>query len=248
MQSVVKVAWSNSSDGWKARLKLATPNGFEEWNLTPGRSFSFEITDKRRCTGYAPAQGERAECPEFRKINSGSQCPECRGKDIYSGYVRGDSQTDLEGEFSVYLAQISDKVKVGVTRTGNVRRRWVEQGADYGVEILHGLDARVALENESDISSEGITERIRKENKLPSAGNPELLALVMDKHGYEGDIVDVQSLTVYPEISGSFRRKGLFEGELEAVKGQIVSNGRISLAMGSGKVLKKPEQKGLKQF
>lgn len=248
MNSIVKVSWSRGSDGWKAELKLAGPDGFESWNLTPGRSFSFEVTDERRCTGYAPAQGERAECPEFREILSGSQCPECRGKDIYSGYVRGDSQTDLEGEFSVYLAQISDSVKVGVTRTGNVRRRWVEQGADYGVEILHGLDAKVALENESDISSKGITERIRKEKKLPAAENSDLLREKMDEHDFEGDIVDVQDLTVYPEVSGSFRRKGLFEGELEAVKGQIVSNGRISLAMGSGKVVKKPEQKGLKQF
>lgn len=248
MNSIVKVSWSRGIDGWKGELKLAGPNGFESWNLTPGRSFSFEVTDERRCTGYAPSQGERAECPEFREIDSGSQCPECRGKDIYSGYVRGDSQTDLEGEFSVYLAQISDSVKVGVTRTGNVRRRWVEQGADYGVEILHGLDPKVALENESDISSDGITERIRKENKLPAAANSDLLRQRMEEHGFEGDIVDVQNLTVYPEVSGSFRRKGLFEGELQSVKGQIVSNGRISLAMGSGKMLKKPEQKGLKQF
>lgn len=248
MNSIVKVSWSRGSDGWKAELKLAGPNGFESWNLTPGRSFSFEVTDERRCTGYAPAQGERAECPEFREIKSGSQCPECRGKDIYSGYVRGDSQTDLEGEFSVYLAQISDSVKVGVTRTGNLRRRWVEQGADYGVEILHGLDAKVALENESDISSKGITERIRKEKKLPAAKESDLLREKMEEHGFEGDIVAVQKLTVYPEVSGSFRRKGLFEGELQSVKGQIVSNGRISLAMGSGKVLKKPEQKGLGEF
>jgi hypothetical protein len=70
----------------------------------------------------------------------------------------------------------------------------------------------------------------------------------MEEHGHEGDIVDIQDLTVYPEINGSFRRKGLFEGELEAVKGQIVSNGRISLAMGSGKVLEKPRQKGLNRF
>lgn len=248
MQSVVKVAWKNSSEGWKADLKLATQSGFETWNLSPGRNFSFEMTDERRCTGYAPSQGERAKCPEFRKIKSGSQCPECRGKDIYSDYVRGDRQTDLEGEFSVYLAQISDKVKVGVTRTGNVRRRWVEQGADYGVEILHGLKAGVALDNEAEISENGITERIRKEDKLPAAKKPENLRKVMEKHGYEGDIVDVQSLTVYPEMDGRFSRKGLFEGELQSVKGQIVSNGRMSLALGSGKVLGKPSQKGLSEF
>lgn len=248
MESIVKVSWKNSPEGWKARLMVATGNGFEKWNLTPGRSFSFEVSNERRCTGYAPSQGERAKCPEFRKIDSGSQCGECRGKDIYSDYVRGDSQTDLDGEFSVYLAQISDKVKVGVTRTGNVRRRWVEQGADYGVEIHHGMDARVALDTESEFSSNGVTERIRKESKIPAAESSSKLEKVMEKHNLEGEIVDVQDLTVYPEPEGDFRRKGLFEGELRSVKGQIISNGRICMAMSSGKTLKSPEQQGLNQF
>ncbi|MFB6145164.1 MAG: DUF2797 domain-containing protein [Candidatus Nanohaloarchaea archaeon] len=248
MRSAVKIAWRDSKDGWKADLKLANSDSFEKWNLVPGRNLSFEIGSERRCTGYAPAPGERAVCPEFRSIKSGSQCPECRAKDIYSDYVRGDTQTDLDGEFSVYLAQISNIVKVGVTRTGNVRRRWVEQGADYGVEILHGLEARVALENESEISSNGLTERIRKESKLPSAENPSKLEKVMDEKSFDGKIVDVQSLTVYPKTGGKVVRKGLFEGELRSVKGQIISNGRVSMAIGSGKVLKRPEQKGLGSF
>jgi hypothetical protein len=248
MDSIVKVSWKNSPEGWKARLMVATENGFEKWNLAVGRSFSFELSDERRCTGYAPEKGERAKCPEFREIDSGSKCGECRGKDIYSDYVRGDNQTDLDGEFSVYLAQISDNVKVGVTRTGNVRRRWVEQGADYGVEIHHGMDARVALDTESEISSNGVTERIRKESKLPAAEKPSALEKVMKRQELEGEIIDVQDLTVYPEPEGDFRRKGLFEGELQSVKGQIISNGRICMAMSSGKTLKNPEQQGLNRF
>ena len=228
---------------------LAEPGGFEKIELSPGRSFSFELVDQRRCTGYAPSPGERAPCPEFRKISSGSQCPECRGKDIYSGYVRGDEQTDLEGDFSVYLAQISDTVKVGVTRSEKIPERWIEQGADFGVEILQGLEARVALENESEISSNGLTERVRKNQKVPAALEPELLEQKMKEHDFEGKIVNVQELTVYDEMqTKSFRRSGLFEGELESVRGQIISNGRMALAMTSGKVLKKPEQKGLQNF
>lgn len=246
--SAVKVSWKNSPKGWKAELLTASREGFENWNLAAGREFSFEVGDERRCTGYAPEKGKRAKCPEFREIDSGSQCAECRGKDIYSDYVRGDTQTDLEGSFSVYLAQIGENVKVGVTRSGNVRKRWVEQGADYGVEILQDLKARVALENESEISEKGLRERVRKETKIPGAESSELLKKKMEEHGYEGDIVDVQDLTVYPDISGSFTRKGLFEGELEAVKGQMISNGRICLAIGSGKRLKTPEQRGLGEF
>ncbi len=249
MRSVVKISWKKKSEGWKAELMLAEPGSFEKLELSPGRSFSFELVDERRCTGYAPSPGERAPCPDFREISSGSQCPECRGKDIYSGYVRGDEQTDLEGDFSVYLAQISDSVKVGVTRSGKIPERWIEQGADFGVEILQGLEARVALENESDISSNGLTERVRKNQKVPAALTSELLEQKMEEHDFQGEIINVQDLTVYDEMkTKSFRRKGLFEGELESVRGQIISNGRMALAMTSGKVLKKPEQKGLNSF
>lgn len=245
----MKISWKRKSEGWKADLLLAEPGGFERMKLSPKRSFSFELMNERRCTGYSPEPGERAPCPEFREISSGSKCPECRGKDIYSGYVRGDQQTDLDGEFSVYLAQISDNVKVGVTRSGKITERWIEQGADFGVEILQGLEARVALENESDISSNGLTERVRKNQKVPAAPSPELLEEKMIENDFEGEIENVQELTVYNKMqTKSFRRSGLFEGELESVRGQIVSNGRMALAMTSGKVLKKPEQKGLNNF
>lgn len=248
MQSVVKVAWDSSSKGWKADLLLAASGEFNRWTLSPDRSFNFELTDERRCTGYAPSPGDRTPCPEFRKISSGSQCFECREKDIYSDYVRGDQQTDLEGEFSVYLAQLSDNVKVGVTRSGNIPKRWIEQGADYAVEILSGLEARVALENESRLSDDGLSERIRKESKIPAAGKSGPLKDAMDEHDLDGEIVDVQEKTVYGEASGSFTRRGLFQGELSSVKGQLLSNGRLAMAMTSGKVIKKPEQKGLKNF
>lgn len=247
-KSIVKVQWEEKSDGWKASLLLATPEGFEHMQLTPDRKLSFEITGERRCTGYAPAPGERAKCPEFRHLESGSQCGECRGKDIYSGYVRGDTQNDLDGDFSVYLAQISDRVKVGVTRSENVPKRWIEQGADYAVEILDEVSSKVALENEQEISEEGLTERIRKEKKTSQASSPERLREAMEEQDFEGDIVDVNALTVYPDLKGDFRRGGLFEGEIDAVKGQIVGNGRIAMGLTSGKVLDRPKQKGLDSF
>ena len=247
-KSIVKVQWEEKKEGWKASLLLATPEGFEHIQLSPGRNFSFEITGERRCTGFAPAHGERMKCSDFRELESGSQCPECRGKDIYSGYVRGDTQNDLEGEFSVYLAQISNEIKVGVTRAENIPKRWIEQGADYGVEILSGLSSKVALENEDRISSNGLTERIRKEKKVSQAKSPEKLRKVMEEKDFTGEIVDVNAKTVYRDLKGEFKRGGLFEGELDAVKGQIISNGRIALGLTSGKVLERPKQKGLDSF
>lgn len=247
MKSVVKVQWSRSSQGWKANLFLATENGFEKRGLEPGRGLTYEVVNERRCTGYAPEPDERAPCPEFRRIEKGSQCPECRGKDIYSGYVRGE-QNNLDGEFSVYMAQIGQEVKVGVTRREKIPKRWIEQGADFGVEIFSGLDSNEALEREDELTNGEVTQRIRKENKTEPPENPGELRKVLEEHGYDAEITDVQSLTVYPDIRGRFARKGLLEGEVQSVKGQIVSNGRVAMAMTSGKVMKQPDQKGLNSF
>ena len=245
MKSVVKVQWSRSKQSWKANLLLATENGFEKRGLQHGRSISYELKNERRCTGYAHAPGERTPCPEFRKIDSGSQCPKCRGKDIYSDYVRG-AQNTLEGEFSVYYAQIGEKFKVGVTRSENIPKRWVEQGADYAAEIESGLTSNEALDIEDQLTTENISQRIRKENKLDRP--EEKLSEIMEGKDRHAEVIDVQEITDYPLIQGEFTRSGLLEGEIQCVKGQIISNGRVAMAMTSGKVLKRPEQKGLGSF
>ncbi|EGQ43230.1 MAG: protein of unknown function, DUF2797 [Candidatus Nanosalina sp. J07AB43] len=243
------MSWKKGDSGYEADLLTAEPSGFETITLVPERSFSFEIVNERRCTGYAPEPGERAVCPEFRKIESGSQCSECRGKDIYSGYVRGDKDTDLDGSFSVYMAQISKMVKVGVTRDRNIPSRWVEQGADFGARVRKGLESGEALKVESRISSDGLAERIRKEAKLPPEDKPDLLRQEMKQRDFRGEVQDVQDLTRYSTMSASgFQRSGLFEGELESVRGQVISNGRLAMPLTSGKVIKKPEQKGLNSF
>jgi len=247
MRSIIKVVWKNTENGWKAYLKTTDGAGFQRQGLEPGRELSMEITNERRCTGYAPAPGERAVCPDFRKIQKGSQCPECRGKDIYAGYVRGE-ENDLEGEFSVYMAQIGEEVKVGVTRSSNIPKRWIEQGADHAAEIVSGVSSNEALNKEDELTGPNITQRIRKEKKVSEKKKPAKLRKILKQKGFDSDIVDVQNLTVYSDMKGEFSRKGLLEGEIQSVKGQIVSNGRVAMAMTSGKVLDKPRQKGLGNF
>lgn len=245
MKSIVKVQWKKKKSKWQAELLLASKNGFEKRGLQPGRKISLEVLNDRRCTGYAHAPGERTQCPEFRKISSGSQCPECHGKDIYSDYVRGSRNT-LDGEFSVYYAQIGEKFKVGVTRSENIPKRWIEQGADFAAEIESGLTSNEAIDIENQLTTEKISQRIRKENKTDTSDNK--LDEILEEKDRNEEIVNVNELTAYPEISGKFARKGLIEGEIQCVKGQIISNGRVAMALTSGKVVDKPLQKGLNRF
>lgn len=246
MKSVVKVQWYHEDD-WRAKLLLAEKDGFLRIDLEQKMKFDYELMDERRCTGYAPEIGEREPCPEFRSIDRSSQCSECRNRDVYTDYVRGSGPAKVNANFSVYLVQAGSQIKVGVTRGDKLERRWVEQGADYAAEIKSGMDSEAALELESQISSSGLTERISKKVKLDSY--PSRIEKVAEEHGYKVENIDVQKKTVYPEMEAStLYRKGAFQGEIRSVKGQILGNGNMALALGSGRVLKEPEQQSIASF
>jgi hypothetical protein len=246
VKSVVKVQWFHE-DKWKARLLLANSEGFERIKLEPGTGFEYELLEERRCTGYAPEIGEREPCPEFRRIESGSQCGECRNRDVYTDYVRGSGPARVNANFSVYLAQCGSKVKVGVTRTDKLERRWIEQGADYAGELKAGMSSEEALELESEISSRGITERVSKRHKLDLQTSR--IEQTAEDLGFDVEVQDLTDSTVYPEMVASrLYRKGAFQGEIRSVKGQVIGNGKMALALGSGRVLKKPEQQSIASF
>lgn len=238
MKAVVKVSWSNG----KPELKLATDEGFETITLSKGRELDLEIIDQRRCTGFHSKPGNHAPCPEFRKISSGAQCGECRGKDIYTDYRRGSSGKGLEADYSVYLAQCGRNVKVGVTKSSRLTTRWKEQGANYGAEIYSDLTADEALDKEKEISSKGVSERIRKESK--TGGKKERITKVLEKLGLEADVKALSE----PLTCSRVVRKGRFPSPIEKVQGQIISDGSICLAVSSGKCVIPAEQRGLKDF
>lgn len=252
-EAAVKVTWRKGDDGWKASLLTVDEDGFTSTPLQRGRGFALEVTDERRCTGYFSGVGEREPCPGFRRLESGSQCPECRRKDVFSGYVEGRRGADVDSsvEFTVYLARCGGEVKVGVTRRGKLMRRWVEQGADEAVELRSSLTSQEALDHETRLSTEyDVGERVRKEDKLAS-GDVELGAYV---DGLEvdvaGDVVDVAGATTYPSISCSgLERNGRFVGSVESVKGQILSfSDGLCVAVSSGRLFDDVRQTGLTDY
>lgn len=238
MKALVKISWSSG----RPELKLATEEGFEYITLSKGRELDLEVVNERRCTGFHSKPGNHAPCPKFRKIESGSQCSECRGKDVYTDYRRGSSGKGLEAEFSVYLAQCGEEVKVGVTKSSRLQTRWKEQGANYATEIFSELTADEALEKEKKISDRGIVERIRKEKKV--GGTDEKISEVLQDLGIESDVEQVQGSLSCSKVV----RKGRFPSPINQVQGQIISDGSICLAVSSGKCVIKAQQKGLDSF
>ncbi len=252
--AAVKVTWREEDGGWKASLLAVDEDGFTALPLDRDLEINLELTSSRRCVGYHADVSSREPCPEFRFIDEGSQCRFCRRRDVYAGYVEGRSEADVSGdvEFSVYLARLADVLKVGVTRTEKVLRRWVEQGADEAVELRSSLSSVEALELESEISrDQGVRERVRKEEKRGRVNRTSLEEMLEELDvEVEGSVVDVAEKTVYPPPNcTAFSREGRFTGTVESVKGQVVCfTGGRCVAVASGRVFTGLKQRGLMEY
>lgn len=251
MESIVKISWSkDSSDIWDAKLLTTSFNEFNYKKLDIGRILEFEISNERRCIGYISDIGERKPCPRFEKLNSGHQCSYCRRNDVYTGYIEGREKARVDADFSVYIAQCGSEIKVGVTRSKKIKKRWIEQGADKAVELYSGLTSEQALQKEKELSEKGIKQKIRKEKKLQKPKKP--IDDILENIGFEtkiGNIVSLSGKTIYPKmVCKNMYRKGRFKGEIKSVKGQIFSNGDLCMIASPGKTIKSPIQKGLEEY
>lgn len=251
MEAIVKISWSKDSSGmWAAKLLTTSFNDFDHKKLNIGKTLEFEVSDERRCIGYISDIGERTPCPRFEKLNSGYQCSSCRRKDVYTGYIEGRKKARVDSDFSVYIARCGSEIKVGVTRSKKIKKRWIEQGADKAVEIYSGLSSEQALQKEKELSENGIKQKIRKEKKLQKPKKS--IENVLENIGFEtkiGDIVSLYGKTIYPKmICKNMYRKGRFKGRIDSVKGQIFSTGDLCMIASPGKTIKNPIQKGLEEY
>lgn len=245
---LVKVTWSETPDGWAGTLVTATETERVTRPLRVGLALELEVTDERRCVGYADRQG-RHLCPDAARIDSGQQCYACRNhRDAFRGYVEGRSGASRSGEHSVYLAQCGETVKVGVTRSSRLLKRWVEQGAAFAVEIHDGLTADEALAREAALSRAGLPERVGKHAKVPTPTTCRLPSVMAD-HGVDGDVVDLRERTIYPPVrSSTVVREGRVAGEVRSVVGQLVEVGGQCLAVTAGRCIRPPRQTGLTDY
>ena len=245
---LIKIVWENSSEGWIGKLVTADENGLRGRKLVPGTAVSFELTDSRRCTGYNDGEDGLTPCPKWKMVEQGQQCYVCRQRDADRDYIEGRSGKMREGEHSVYLAQCGERVKVGVTRTNRLWKRWIEQGAVYASEIESGLSADEALQREQHISSNGIRERIAKREKLPTP-NECFLREVMDDFGVGGDILQPQQKTIYQSCEcRTLIESGRCVGKLESAIGQVIQVSGTCIPVFSGRVIAPPKQAGLNDF
>lgn len=248
---MLKIAWNRVDDSWGSQLlTIDEGKGFVQRPLHSGEEIGFEFTGNRGCIGYV-GEDRRYPCPDFNFLDSGRQCYACRKRDKEIDYVEGRSGKMRTGKHSVYLAVAGGKVKVGVTRTERLERRWIEQGASYATEIKIFENAEEALEKESEISDRGISERIMKTSKYNVEDDRHVLEDEIDSMGYDDtDIVDVQSMSMYnqPERVNDYVKDNKVSGSIRSVKGQIIYVDDIAVGVTRGKCISDSSQESILSY
>lgn len=248
---LIKIIWNKIDNVWGGTLLTVRKNeGFIRRPIHPGESTNFGFTGERRCIGHISDDG-RIPCPNFEPLESGRQCYLCRKRDIQVDYVEGRSGKQRSGRHSVYMAIAGGNVKVGITRTGRVMRRWIEQGASYASVIEECKNAQEALDVESRLSENGFSERIMKVSKYESVDNEkQLLEEEIQDLSYETNIVDVQEKSMYsnPERISGYVKNGKVSGEITGAKGQIIYIDDVAVGITRGKCIGESEQKSISSY
>lgn len=153
------------------------------FSLKLGTQIDFSFTERKYCVGYhiRDEYHEFAPCPDRNTVTKGFQCGPCIGRDVlipclgctgaHCSIVRNPAAQCNITPTSVYLVSFGSEVKVGVSIKERLIKRWLEQGADWGVVVGHGPNGSVARLVEDQISrSVGITKSVRLTKKLESLG------------------------------------------------------------------------------
>lgn len=151
-----------------------------------GTPIELSFTDRKYCIGYHTRDEyhEYHPCPDGNTVTKGFQCGACVGRDVLNPCLActGTQCTSLRKAAalcnvtptSVYLVSFGSEVKVGVSIRERIMKRWVEQGADWAVEVGFGPNGSVARLVEDEISrSTGISKLVRLAKKLESIGRTE---------------------------------------------------------------------------
>lgn len=149
--------------------------------LQRGEAIDFSVSKARYCIGYHTRDDyhEYKQCPDLAKVQNPArvQCFACAARDVLLPCIGCDGTRCSEIKHpqsecqiqptSVYLVLFGEYSKVGVSKSDRLLKRWVEQGADAGVEIAKFSNGSLARLAEGLISSKmSIPKYARFDTKL----------------------------------------------------------------------------------
>lgn len=123
--------------------------------LHVGQRIRIEFYGEKRCIGYFTGE-EWVPCPyNETKV---SQCSNCRKRDVKVVFFEPTMAEEeyhktlldrlRKKKYTVYLAQVGDRVKVGMTPSSRFYERMIEQGARYFAKVMEveGVEEARAFE------------------------------------------------------------------------------------------------------
>lgn len=191
----IVVSYDISKDLLPQVILRTLKNNFDlQMKLFVGNRLDWKFLPDKHCIGYHALERGHSylACPERISLTSGTQCKKCRLRDsllpciICNGSECRASKTVRDhcstSETAIYIIAFSGNLKVGVSRKDRLLKRWLEQGADAGVEVSIVPNAKLARVIESDISKRfSILKSMRvktKINTMFSKPSPSIFAML----------------------------------------------------------------------
>lgn len=199
-----------------------------------------KFSEYKRCIGFWGLNGIHS-CVSGSENNE-KQCPRCSALEIKCALCKGDyclfpqlQERCAAEEHSVYLTSFGNEtIKVGVTKTSRLLERWLEQGADFGVEVLRVRGGLFARRAEQLLQQKFLlTNLVRTKTKINMLNFDKKRALEHIKLTYEkinaceefseylahGKILDLSGY--YPRISHA-RISNEINGKILGAKGNLL--------------------------
>jgi hypothetical protein len=213
----------------------------------PLNSLSWAVGEDKTCVGHFDDESIYHPCPKARKVNGFTNCRECMApwvpvqKCVFEPQCNGDLCEHPEfcrRKHYVYLASFGNLIKVGMTSTGRLKERAIEQGADAVrpiFECRNRMEAR-ALEKETskrfkipqDIKIKRVaktwTSRPSKES-MANVHQHYLQRIAQWKEPLESELqyLDEYPITVLPRTAPEVvRTSGQHRGEVLGIKGRFM--------------------------
>ncbi len=245
MSQIVKYRWEN----WEPAFFLSDGSKMPLF----GQRLSMTVGEKK-CIGYVK-NGKRFKCPHENKTVYENVCDGCKKMDDYyfcmccSGECLNPRKRGqcLKGRYVVYMAAFDSLLKIGISVEHRLMERLVEQGADFGTNLMTITDGKAVRKIEQKIrSSLEITDRICGKTKSsvifgdPNSSvhalNEKIKLLKVSFPDIDSEIFDLRKFyrlenvtetPVFIEPPGNS-----FEGEVVAAKGNIIiiNNGSWQMA------------------
>jgi len=174
----------------------------EEKKILIGGELRFSLSDEKYCVECGKEILHDSLCYECALADEKQACLKCDGSHCFQDDAEARAFC-ANNAYCVYLASFGSIVKAGVSLEERVVKRWVEQGADFGVKLASNLNGKSARVLETRLFAKGFREFVKASEKINVEAKQSFLENALAKLDSNEKIVSLASYHAVPNrISG----------------------------------------------